>query len=91
LPGSHDVDDDIAEIDQNPLAIFLALDGQDFAAQRLNLVMDATTECLHLTCRLTSGDHDAIEHRGEMLDIEYVDVARLHILQRVDDGALQLQ
>src|SRR5262245_31406489 len=86
----HDVDDDVAEVDQNPLAGGLALGAVHLLAERLRLLLHAARERLGLARRVGGGDDHAVEQAGKVGDVECCDVARLDVLERGDHCLLLL-
>src|SRR5689334_4095400 len=60
--GVHDVHDDVAEVDQHPLAAFLSFDTVHPAAGFLHLVAHAVGKRPHLGVRSAAGDDHALEH-----------------------------
>src|SRR5688500_4908338 len=81
--GMHDVDHDVAEIDQHPLPGRFALDAVDARAELAHALLHAVRQCLHLPVRIAARDHHALEHRGQARRVEHQDVASLHILERL--------
>src|SRR5512134_1375605 len=78
----HEVDDDLAEIDQHPLAALLALDAVDLAAALLHLVAHMVGERLDLPRRVAARDHHPLEHRRQARGIEDDDIAPFYVLER---------
>ena len=83
--GLHDMNDDIAEIDQNPLAAFFALGRNDLAAGFAHLVFDIARQRPDLTVRFAAGNDDAFKQRRELGGIDDFDVVSLDVLKGADD------
>src|SRR4029077_3105628 len=88
--GMHDMHDDVAEIDQHPLAARLALDAVDARAVLAHFFLHVVGKRLHLARRLAARDDDALEHRRHARGVVDVDVAALDVFERVDHHALLL-
>ena len=86
----HDVHHHVAEVDQHPFAARFALDAVDAAAGLLDLLVHAVGERLDLPVRIAARDHHALEHGRHARGVEDDDVVPLHVLERVDHGALLL-
>src|SRR5688572_790736 len=84
----HDVHDDVAQVDEHPLAARLAFDAVDARAELAHPLLDAVGKRLHLAVGVAAGDHHALEHRGQPRGVEDDDVVALHVLERLDDHAL---
>src|SRR5688572_9530171 len=57
--GMHDVNDDVAQVDQHPFAAALALDAIDPPAERPDPLLHAVGERLHLAVGVAARDHHA--------------------------------
>src|SRR6185369_6128975 len=86
----HDVHDDVAEVDQHPLAVAPAFDAEDLGAELLELRLHMGGERVHLAIGVAAGDHNAFEMRGLLCHVEDEDVASLDVLERIHDRALFL-
>src|SRR5205814_2851415 len=84
----HDVHDDVAEVDQHPLAVPAALDAVDARADLLHRFLHARGERVHLPVGVAARDHHALEVGGLARDVVDHDVAALDVLECGDDGAL---
>src|SRR6185295_841384 len=84
----HDVHDDVAEVDQQPLAALLSFDAVHPAAGFLHLVAHPVGHRPHLGVRSAAGDDHALEHGGHPGGVEDLDVVALHVLERLDHQAL---
>src|SRR5205809_6522657 len=62
--GMHDVHDDVAEVDQHPLAVGFALHAVDARAVLAHLVLHVVGERLDLARRVAARDDHTLEHRG---------------------------
>src|SRR5581483_3073382 len=54
----HDVHHDVAEVDEHPFAVSLALDAEDARAERLELLLHVVGERLDLARRVAARDDD---------------------------------
>src|SRR5260221_2628137 len=72
--GMHDVHDDVAEVDQHPLAVAAALDAGDARADLLHRFLHARGERVHLPVGVTARDHHALEVGGLARDVVDHDV-----------------
>ena len=88
--GLHDVDDDVAAVDEHPFAGLLAFDADDRGAGLLELVAHVVGERLHLPVGVGAGDDQRVVETGELADVEDLDVAGLDVLEGGDGGLLQL-
>src|SRR4029453_11538643 len=77
----HDVDDDVAGVDQHPLGGLLALDADDCRACGRELGADRAGERLHLPVGFGGGDNERVVQVGELADVEDGDVAGLDIVE----------
>src|SRR6266850_7189163 len=59
----HDVHDHIAQVDQHPFAVRLALDAVDARTALAQLLLHVVGERLDLPRRVAARDHHALEHR----------------------------
>jgi len=75
------VDDDVAGVDEHPLAAFLAFDADDRGAGLLQLVANVAGERLDLPVRLGTGDDQRVVEAGELANIEDGDVARFDVFE----------
>ena len=80
----HDMDDDIAEIDQHPFAVVFALDRDDLGAGLAHLVLDAAGKCLDLPVAVAGSDDDAVEKRGELGGVDDFDIPLPLMSSRAD-------
>ena len=85
----HDVDDDVAAIDQHPFAGLLAFDADDRGTGFLQPVAHVVGERLRLPVGFGAGDDQGIVEAGELADVEDLDVAGLDVLEGGDGGLLQ--
>src|SRR5688572_5086082 len=86
--GVHPVHHHVAEVDQHPFAALLAFDAVHAAALLADALLHALGERLDLAVRLAARDHHALEHRRQARGVEHLDVAPLHVLERLDHHAL---
>jgi hypothetical protein len=86
----HDVHHRVAQIDQYPLAAFLALDRHYMAARCLHLVANVRGERPCLSVRGGGGYDHAIEEFRLSDGVEDLDVLGLDVIECVDDNPLQL-
>src|SRR6059036_2984355 len=86
----HDVQDDVAEIEQHPVAAVLPFHPVDAAACRFRLFLDVARQRLQLAGGVRARDDHAVEHRGEMGHVEDLDLARLDVPERSERGLLEL-
>src|SRR6185503_5547195 len=86
----HDVHHDVAEVDQHPIAVALALDADDSRAHRLELFLHAARERVHLAAGVAARDHHALEVGGLAGDVVDHHVARLDVFERFDHRTLLL-
>src|SRR5689334_5674583 len=87
--GLHDVHDDVAGVDEDPLGRLLAFDAEDGGAGFLQLLADVARERLHLPIGVGGGDDHRVVQAGLRADIDHFDVAGLDVLERRDGGLLQ--
>ena len=85
----HDVHHRGAAVDDDPLAVFLALGAQHLHAARTHRIAHAGGQGLGLPVAGAGGDDHALEQRRQVLGVEDDDVLGLHVFQPIDDGALQ--
>ncbi len=85
----HDVGDGRAAVHDDPLAVFLALDPRLGKAGLAHRIAHAGGQRLGLPVGGARGHDHALEQRREVLGVENLDVLRLHVLQSIDDGALE--
>src|SRR5882724_4713344 len=86
----HDVHDDVAEIDQHPLAVRLPFDAVDPRAALAHLVLHVVGERLDLARRVAARDDHALEHGRHARGVVDQDVAALDVLEGFDHHALFL-
>jgi hypothetical protein len=86
----HDVNDDVARVDQHPFAGLLALDPDDRRADLLQPLAHVIGERLHLPIGLGGGDDHRVVQAGELAHIENGDVARFDVFESGDGGFLDL-
>src|SRR3954464_11610308 len=72
--GMHDVHDHVAEVDQHPLARFLALDAVHARAELADALLHPVRKRSDLPIGVTAREHHALEHRGHARGIEHDDV-----------------
>ena len=85
----HDVDDDVAEVDQHPLAGVFAFDRNHMAAMVPDLVPNACRKRSALPVGGGADDDDPVKEPSEFRGVEDLDVMRFDILECVDDQALR--
>ena len=85
----HDVDDGRAAVDDDPLAVFFALDARLGKTGFAHRVAHAGGQRLGLAVAGAAGDDDALKQRREMLRIKNLNVLRLDVFEAVHNGALQ--
>ena len=76
------MNDDGAEVHQDPLAVFLTFHREHGGAERLQLFAHVVGERLDLARRVGAGDDDALEQGRKMGDFEHDDVAGLDVFER---------
>src|ERR687888_2789287 len=86
----HDVHDDVAQIDQHPLAVRFALDAVDARAVFAHFLLHVVGERLHLPSGVAARDDDTFEHRGHARGVVDQDVAAFDVFQRGDHDTLLL-
>src|SRR6185436_1768319 len=86
--GMHDVHDDVAEVDQHPLARLLAFDAVYARAELADALLHAVRQRSDLPIGVAARDHHALEHRGHACGVEDQDVAALDVLERFHHGPL---
>ena len=86
----HHVDDDVAGVDQHPLAGLLAFDADDRRAGLLELVADVVRERPDLPVRIGARDDEGVGDGGELADVEDRDVVRLDVLEGGDGDFREL-
>ena len=79
--GLHDMNDDLAGVDQHPFTRLLALDAEDRRAGLLQLVADVVRERLHLPVGFGGGDDERVVKTGELTDVEDGNVAGLDVFE----------
>ena len=78
-----------AAIDNDPLAVVFTLDaglGKTGIAHR---IAHTGGKCFGLAVGGAGSDDHALEKRRDVLRVKHLDILRFHVLQPVDDGALQ--
>ena len=83
------MDDDVAQVDQDPLTRFFTFDRDHVAASRLGLVTHVAGNGPALPIRSRRGDDDPVEERGQLGGIKDLNVLSLDIFECVDHDALQ--
>ncbi|MPN13049.1 hypothetical protein SDC9_160369 [bioreactor metagenome] len=86
----HDMDDQIADIDQHPFPGVLAFDRDDFAAGLAHLLLNVAGQRLDLAVGVAGGDDQAIEQRGQLGGVDDFNILALDVFEGVDDDFLQL-
>ena len=79
----------LAAIHNNPLAIALAFDTRFGKTGFAHGVAHTGGERFGLAVGRTRGDDDALKKSRQLFGIKHADVLGLHVLQPIDDGALQ--
>src|SRR6266702_7285007 len=77
----HDVNHDVAGIDEHPVASLLAFDADDRRAAGLEAVSDVVGKRLGLARGLRGGNDQRVVQAGELANIEYDDVAGFDVFE----------
>src|SRR5262245_24726814 len=86
--GMHDVNHDVAEVDQHPFAGLLALDAVHPRAELLDALLHAVCKRFDLPIGVAARDHYALEHGRHARGVVDDDVVPLDVLQGLHHGAL---
>src|SRR5205823_9291278 len=85
----HDVNDDVAGINQNPFAAFFAFNADDRGAGFFQLIANVLRERLDLPRRVGASNDQRVVEAGELADIENGDVASLDVFESGNGYVLQ--
>src|SRR5262245_58689564 len=84
----HDVHHHVAQVDEHPFAVRLALHAVDARAVLAHALLHAVGERFYLAVGVAAREHHALEHGRQARGIEDLDVVALHVLERLDHHAL---
>jgi len=79
------VHDDIAQIDQNPVADTLAFDAERFELLLFDRFDDMTGKKFDMRLGGSAGDHHEVRHAGFALNIDGFDIVSFTVIQRSQD------
>jgi hypothetical protein len=88
--GLHDVNDDVAEVNQHPFTGVFTFHRNQFATGFAGFFGDIAGERPDLTVGIAGGDHDAVKHRGNLGGIDHLNVFAFDIFKGGNDNFLQL-
>src|SRR5690606_11930347 len=87
--GLHAVYDDVAKVEQDPLAGILAFVRDDGYLAALGAFGHAFSQGTRLAVGCATGNDHSIEKAGDMGGVEHLDVLSLDVFESVDDQPLQ--
>ena len=73
--GLEQMDHDVAVVEQNPAAFFVSFDSQPAVAHPIfQGVVDFLAHGVELAATGAGGEHEVVEHRGQLAHVEHDDV-----------------
>ena len=87
--GLHDVRNSSSTIDDDPFAVFFALNAGLAKACFTHSIANAGGQCLGLTVGCAGSDDHPLKQGSDVLCIKDLNVLRLDVLKAIDDGALK--